>query len=232
MQIILDPVVGTAEAWIYGFYSPDDHQIVSGLAVDHPQKGTVIGEIGTEEWDPTMDTTRLPSSWVDSDIAADAWGQHGVTAFLSSHPTAYAVGFVLLNSPSDGPAWASLLTDGTDSLACTLNAITTEIIECGLINAIADLSAPTDFNVGEIYPNPSTRGSSLSIEATGLKETKVTVTVYDLCGRLLGMAYDGTVIPGTTKIKIPSGIIMHSGIYLVKAQSREGIITRSFVVVY
>lgn len=231
MQIVLDPLAGTAEAWIYGFYSPDDQQLVSGFAVDHPQKGTFIGELESEAWNPAMDTTRLPSAWIDSDAAAAAWSNHGVSAFLNAHPMGQTIGFVLITSADNGPTWGTVLTDTPDTLTCSVNAVTADIIDCGLINNIADISKPSDFQLADIYPNPVNQGNTVIVDVTSLTETRVVITIFDIQGQLITTAFANTIHPGTTKITIPSSLLTHSGLYIMNAQSKEGIISRKLMIV-
>jgi hypothetical protein len=236
MPVTLDSETGKAAMWMYAFLSPSDQQLVTGVAVDNDVMGTMIGEIGAQAWPDGADLTYSAlhqGRWLDSDSAALIWRTMAVKDFLDSRAGSYPIGFLMTlasGDPASAAQWAIVAVDGMDTISCTIDAIAATPIDCSMTTGISDVSMASDFQLGDIHPNPVHMGESASFTITGSLANRLRIDVFDNLGRHMGVVLDADVTPGIHPFVIPAELIRSPGIYFVQARSNSGIATKKVLV--
>lgn len=90
-------------------------------------------------------------------------------------------------------------------------------------------SGPTIFTLEQNYPNPF--GKTTSIAFTVPTASHVTITVYDILGRRVRVAYEGDRPAGTWHVEF-SGEGLASGVYIYRMETAEFETTRKMLVVH
>jgi hypothetical protein len=221
---------GKTDTWIYGFYSPEENLLVTAVASANASLGSYIGELGSEAWPAGGDTTGFYPDWVDSDEAATVWKQSGLESFYETHSNINFEGMVLGFGIDHDLEWTAVATDGIDSLTCTVNALTLDLVECASTTLVDNLNSARDFKLGEAYPNPVSAGQFTQIDLDIGAPMNLTVTVYDAQGREMGVVTNRHVDPQRLQLIIPAELIPRTGIYFIHAVSRTGLISRKLIV--
>ena len=80
----------------------------------------------------------------------------------------------------------------------------------------------------DAYPNPATESFNISYE---LKQPEdVTISLYDLQGRLVREIEKKHLAPGTYENKIEAkSFDLNSGVYILKMQTKDGLISKKLV---
>lgn len=230
--INLDAQTGTAEVWFYLFRSPSDGMLVTGVAVDHPTLGTFFGEANSEGWPNSLDTTALPTEWIDSDVASTAWKNSGVSSYLATRPGAETLTLLLAYDPDGRASWVSLLTNHMDSLACIIDGVTAELIECGGTSAMNEaISLPNEFAVDAQYPNPIKIGAPSYLMISMEKRGIVRLDLVDLLGQQIATVYEKEHLPGTSAVSFSTAAITHPGTYIVRITVNSELQHRRIVVI-
>jgi len=234
--VTLDSKSGKAEMWMYAFLSPSDQQLVTGVAVDSDVLGTMIGEIGAQAWPVGADvaySSLHEGMWLDSDSAALIWQSMAVGDFLDSRASAYPIGFMMTLASGDPAApaqWAIVAVDGVDTIACTVDAIAATPIDCSVTTNMTDVTSATDFQLGDVYPNPLHTGDFAEITLSASTANHLRIDIFDNLGRHMGVVLDAEVVPGTHAFVIPSELIHSPGTYFIQARSHAGIASRKLLV--
>lgn len=79
----------------------------------------------------------------------------------------------------------------------------------------------------DLYPNPSPGKCSITLNL--LKGDDITVSVYDVTGKLQMMVAEGSYTPGTHKFSIETSLL-ENGIYFLKVSSAQGSVTKKLIV--
>ncbi|PLX31398.1 MAG: hypothetical protein C0600_05825 [Ignavibacteria bacterium] len=229
--IYVEAQTGTAEVWFYLFRSPSDGMLVTGVALDHPTLGTFFGEANSESWPGMLDTTALPNEWIDSDIASAAWKSNGVSNYLATRPTAETLGLLLTYDPDGRVAWVSILTNQIDSLACIIDGVTAELIECGGTSAVFDaVTSPFEFSIDAQYPNPVRIGDPSHIMIRLNEPEIVQVDLVNMLGQQIAQVYAREHQPGTSTVSFSTAALSSPGIYIARITSGSQVLNRRIVV--
>ncbi len=92
---------------------------------------------------------------------------------------------------------------------------------CPSSNTLPQAAQPASLNV---FPNPATAGSMLSIEAKGLNATPLSVEVYDLMGSLVRNATTDAYMP---EIVAPA----QAGTYVINVRQGERVVGSKVIIV-
>lgn len=231
----LDYRKGTSDVWVYTFLSLQDRQLVSGNAMDSEEMGRFIGEVHSQAWPPVAESwyqnRAIRHWWVDSDTAASSWLQTGISAYVDTRPGA-EVFRVALNSTSDqGVIWSVAASDGIDTIDCSINAYTTEILDCITTSVNDEVAGPSDAHLGALYPNPVTAGRHAIAELTLPTPSTVSISIHDIQGRLLGYVLRERLPSGASSIVLPGELIRTPGLYFLHMRAGATTLLRKLVVI-
>jgi hypothetical protein len=119
----------------------------------------------------------------------------------------------------------------------TMDEVAREEEEGGLTTGLTGEAAlPLTFSLSQNYPNPFNPSTTFSFEIPGTANTEhpVTLTVYDIRGRLVKMLVNTDLEPGSHKIhwdgRNDRGATVTSGIYLYTLTAGEERYTRKMTV--
>ncbi|NQU68663.1 MAG: tandem-95 repeat protein, partial [Candidatus Marinimicrobia bacterium] len=85
------------------------------------------------------------------------------------------------------------------------------------------IEVPEEFEITEIYPNPF--NAETNIRFTLPEDTKITVSIYDLNGRLIDTFWDGETSVGSHSVHWDAKM-EPSGIYFIKISTPDKLVTR------
>ena len=234
-KIAINQNTGQSEMWAYAFLSPVDRQVVSGLAVDHEILGHVIGEVSSQDWPSGTDTiynsVAIRGWWIDSDTAALAWNTSGLKGFLDQRPDASVYIIRLTNILNQGLEWNIKAADDVDTMSCSFNAYTGDLIDCAATTLVEDDFVPNGWDVGDVYPNPIHVGEFGQLVVKDCGPSSPNIGIYDIHGRLLCSASNQKNERGSIDVIIPRSATMHTGVYFVSISSEYGVSVRRYIVV-
>jgi len=81
--------------------------------------------------------------------------------------------------------------------------------------------------VSGVVPNPTSGGAV--VRFTLSSSEAVTVTVYDLLGRMVATLFDGTASAGANAVSVPSSL--NAGVYVVRVSTASTSATSRFTVI-
>jgi len=219
-RLQVDALSGTAEMWLYTFYSKDDNMMVIGKASDNPISGTEFAEIYADEWDAMLDTTRIAGGWIDSPIAATVWRNSGLQSFFNAHSNARTISMFI--GKSMGVSWGVDVHDGEDTVACFVDAYTAELKKCYGVNEIYTLDTPIRFEIASLYPNPVKRGIDVRMQIAGSNDDIVSIYIYSALGDLQGVVENMEMRQGAVFVTLSAEYFDRAGISFVKVISKNG----------
>ena len=97
------------------------------------------------------------------------------------------------------------------------------------------LKIPRAFSVSQNYPNPFNPSTEMQVTISGEKAVHVSLTIYDLHGKLVKKLVDGMKPPGIHRIhwegKDSRGLQVSSGVYFYKVKAGDFTATRKMTLV-
>jgi hypothetical protein len=89
---------------------------------------------------------------------------------------------------------------------------------------------PTSFSLSQNYPNPFNPSTEIRLAIPGEKEVHVSLTIYNLHGKLVRKLVDAVRVPGIHRIhwdgKDARGLPVPSGVYFYRVKAGDFIATR------
>lgn len=99
----------------------------------------------------------------------------------------------------------------------------------GLTNiSLSNTSMPKEFNLSQNYPNPF--NPLTNIKFSILKNSKVSLNVFDINGKLVENLVENTLSPGNYSVDWDASLY-NSGTYLYRLETGEGIMTKKMVLI-
>jgi hypothetical protein len=231
LPVDVDARSGKAHMWIYAFYEPSENVYISTAVVSHPSLGdlTIINDPEPSPY--PAPPSAIPAHWLDSDASAAAWRQHGLQNFFDTRPNAQTVGIMLRSYEERPPTWDALVTDNTDSLECSVDAVSAALISCDLLTNMPDIHAALKANIGTPFPNPARQGTDPIIEVRMLSAGELRASVYDITGRLQGDPLVQQVQPGYMSLVIPRELFPRPGMYFIRVDQHGMTVSRRILVI-
>jgi hypothetical protein len=232
IELEIDVLNGTAQAWIYMFHVPAEQKMVNVLAANHPLFGKMIMTAGEEELSPDDDTSCVLPGWVDSDLASAAMRQFGLQSFFDARPQARGEFMVLGRPRSDmtDPGWVVLAGDDVDQYSCSVDAVTLQELMCSIITNVQRLQEALTFSLQGPWPNPVRHGEAAAINLSLGETTHLRVALYDMSGKRLCVLAEQRFEAGVTTLRIPGHVLPATGVVFVTAESSRGSTTRRLLI--
>jgi hypothetical protein len=157
--------------------------------------------------------TRIDSTYIDQNVGGDGWRR----MFMMSLPKLQAIDITVSDATVSSGAGFVLRAD---AVKFALRVESTSV-ERG-----ARSSVPESFLLEQNHPNPF--NPSTIVEYAVPKSSHVTLRVYDLLGRQVGVLFEGVAAPGWYTVNFQASSLP-SGVYLCRLESAGIVQTRKML---
>jgi hypothetical protein len=109
-------------------------------------------------------------------------------------------------------------------------------VTTGITDPEGDVRPPLGYSLSQNYPNPFNPVTTIEVEIPWGKEAGITLSVYDIRGRLVRVLVDGPAIPGKLRVlwdgRDNVGGKVASGAYFFTLKTAESVHTRKVVLLH
>lgn len=239
ITLVIDPLTGKANAWVYGFYSPSKDSMKYYIGVSVIIIGPQIVEAPASVGIPALPVgghLELKEPFIDSPEALQAARNAGADVFLQNHPTAIVDIAAALNNPEDIPTvpkgkyWLFRFNDAVDQYFCYVNAETGVPAQCGTISGEGALPTPAAFRLGPLYPQPVHSASPAVVSYELANVQPIRLTVIDLLGREHSLIDQGQRASGEHRVHLAAGTFRTPGVYFLRLVTPAGTALQKVIV--
>ena len=213
---------GTATQWVYSFHTP-----TGGFYTSVYVSSLFVESDTTTDWMSPGGMQTIPENYIDSDQAITVANANGGLDFVDEYGLSerFIHGgnvFWEFNQEPDQFIWSihyiADLGDDTAEIILAVDMVTGEFIGLYWEDVAAPTMAPAQLELLGSYPNPCNPETTIRFALP--RDGQVTLTVYDLLGRMIGEPENQWMTAGTNQMQINMDTWnLSSGVYFYTLQN-------------
>lgn len=224
---------GSPERCWYYISAPADGDSVIAVGAVRPDSGKVffssfgptyddrtkpdVAALGTTV--RTNDVTR--GVYVATPSETEPYAYSAGTSFSSPLVTGVVAQMLQANPSLDPVQVRKVLRETASQAAQPDDSLGWGIINAAAaINRVQELIYPDRPEVTASHPNPFAESTTITVDLPATQSESARLTLYDMLGRKVAVAYEGTLVPGPNSISI-DGTNLPPGIYLYRLVSKS-----------
>ena len=232
VAIEYDEDTGESNAWIFAYREAGDPETLVAIGVIRSPLGFSSMEIPSDSFEgmPLDGLEKVNENWMDSgEMAAEMNANSEFSAFLQSSGNVKLEGLLLTINKTfdfinmDETYWTGRFSNGPDTLACFVHAISGDVI-CQLDPS----SINEEYIAGglKIFPNPAVETVYIELEDARIT-AEADINIYDMLGNKLD-SFSDIRLDGMNLAVPVAGY--SQGVYAVEIIAGNDVIRKLFVV--